>query len=182
MEFILFDLEATCWPEGTPGVVQEIIEIGAYRMNPSRRVTDSFHRMIRPVLHPHLSPYCRQLTGIEPHEIRNAALFPKVLEAWTEWLASSGEEYVLVSWGKEDEQFFRSDCRLHRQDTSWLDGCYYDLKAMYRQQFRLTKSLGLQAALRREGIEFEGTAHRAVPDARHLAMLFARHIDDWPIP
>ena len=69
MDRIIFDLEATCWDKGTPGMTQEIIEIGALRLNELGQKVGSFHSMVRPMVHPVLSPYCRRLTHIDQEDI-----------------------------------------------------------------------------------------------------------------
>ena len=45
MNFIIFDLEATCWEGKPPNMVQETIEIGAVRINPYGEVEDTFNRL-----------------------------------------------------------------------------------------------------------------------------------------
>jgi len=180
MHFILFDLEATCWPPDTPGVTQEIIEIGAYRLNRSGKQLGRFHRMIRPVRHPFLSPYCLQLTGISQDEVDRGQRFQDAIRDFLDWIEDPGEEYALLSWGARDRFFLEQDCRLHQLESDWLAG-YFDLKQLYKELFRIPGRLGLNAALRREGLTFEGNPHRALDDAFNLGELFRRHIDIWPI-
>jgi inhibitor of KinA sporulation pathway (predicted exonuclease) len=180
MEYIVFDLEATCWPEGTPGVHQEIIEIGALRISREGRTRDQFQSLVRPVIHPHLSPYCKMLTGIQQEELDNASMFPRVLDSFVDWLFES-DDYLLLSWGARDRHFLLNDCDFHRQESDWLEERHFDLKALYKEMFRLPGKLSLNAALRREGLCFDGDAHRALDDARNTAELFRRHIDMWPL-
>ena len=180
MDYIIFDLEATCWEKNTPGVTQEIIEIGALRLGPTGQEYDSFHRMVRPVMHPRLSPYCRRLTNIDQSEVDQADSFPQVHSKFEEWLFES-DEFALVSWGGVDRRLLRQDCRMHQLDHEWLD-YHVNLKQLYQELFRLPSRIGLAAAVRREGLTFEGDAHRAMTDARNLRDVFLRHIDMWPIP
>lgn len=180
MHFIVFDLEATCWPKGTPGVRQEIIEIGAVRLDRTGQAKGEFHRMVRPVMHPMLSPYCRSLTGIRQEEVSAAKPFAQVLPGFLDWLYAS-DEFLLLSWGGRDRFFLEQDCALHRLETDWLQDCHHDLKSMYKEMHRLPGKLSLQNALRREGLAFEGEAHRALEDARNTVQLFRRHIDEWPM-
>lgn len=181
MHFILYDLEATCWPAFTPGVTQEIIEIGAFSLDRLGRVQDQFQRLIRPVIHPTLSPYCKKLTGIQQEEIDRSRTFPQVWTAFEDWL-DLWDDYVLISWGSVDERLILEDLRYHRLDPSFVEGRFHDLKRIYKEVFRLQEKIGLAAAVRREGMELSGDAHRALDDARNLARVFVRHIDIWPIP
>ena len=179
MDFIIFDLEATCWDKGTPGVTQEIIEIGALRLNPLGEVKGSFHSMVRPVVHSLLSPYCKRLTRITQEEVDKARTFPEVICRFEDWLFVS-REYFLISWGAVDKTLLENECRSNRVDCDWLDD-HVNLKQIYRELFRLPNQIGLKAAMRREGLEFEGEAHRAMADAHNLVRLFLRHLDQWPM-
>ena len=52
-QFIIYDLEATCWRSPKPRQV-EIIEIGAVRVNEHLEIVDEFCEFILPVIHPRL--------------------------------------------------------------------------------------------------------------------------------
>lgn len=178
MNFIVFDLEATCWEHPPPGVVQEIIEIGALKLNPFGDLKASFHTMVKPKVFPKLSVFCRQLTKIPQEEIDRAPVFIKAIEHFQDWIDIYEEEYLLCSWGKADRRLLTDDCGLHRLDNDWLDP-YIDLKAQYADIKGLLSPIGLKQALTREGFEFTGDHHRAYDDAENLAKIFVRHIDEW---
>ena len=179
MDRIIFDLEATCWDKGTPGMTQEIIEIGALRLNELGQKVGSFHSMVRPMVHPVLSPYCRRLTHIDQEDINRARPFSEVHPRFEDWLYRS-ESFFLISWGSVDKELVENDCRMHRLNDEWLD-FHVNLKQVYRDLFRLPRQIGLVAALRREGLEFEGEAHRAMSDAENLTRLYLKHRDQWPL-
>lgn len=181
MHFVLFDLEATCWPAFTPGVTQEIIEIGALSMDRLGRVDGQFQRLVKPMMHPWLSPYCKNLTGIQQEDVDKARNFPQVWMDFEDWLLEK-DDFALVSWGAVDERLILQDLKYHRLEDGVVDGRFYDLKKIYKEVFRMPEKIGLAAALRREGLELVGNTHRALDDARNLARIFLRHIDIWPIP
>jgi inhibitor of KinA sporulation pathway (predicted exonuclease) len=84
--YIIYDLEATCWEHPPPGFVQEIIEIGAFRINAFGEVRGRFNRFVKPVVHPTLSPFCKDLTSIRQEDVNRARKFPEVIEEFMEWL------------------------------------------------------------------------------------------------
>ena len=51
MNYIILDLEATCWQGNAMDRNPEIIEIGAYRVNGYREWIDKFQSFVRPVEH-----------------------------------------------------------------------------------------------------------------------------------
>lgn len=177
MQFVIFDLEATCWSGNNMGKPQEIIEIGALLVDGYGDVLSRFQRLIRPVLHPRLSPYCQELTTISQEEVNEAQTFDRVAEQFEDWL-SDAENYYLCAWGAKDQVLLRQDCALHGIDDYWCTP-YINLKEQYHEIHGLRRRYGLKKALTKEGIEFDGTHHRAMPDAVNLLKLFVRYIDVW---
>ncbi len=179
MNFIVYDLEATCW-EGRPlEMVQETIEIGAVMLNEYGEVLGSFDRFIRPLLHPNLSIFCRQLTSIDQISINRADLFEEVIEDFKEWVGVfDGEDYQLCSWGGFDKKQLAQDCDLHQLESDWLQH-HINLKHQYHEHKRLKTYRGLKKVVEMEGFEFTGTYHRGISDAENLAKVFIKHIDIW---
>jgi len=64
MHYIILDLEATCWEEKSDKA-NEIIEIGAVKLDENLEVVDTFSQYVRPVISPELSDFCKTLTSIE---------------------------------------------------------------------------------------------------------------------
>ena len=52
-QFIIYDLEATCWRSRAPKRV-EVIEIGAVMVDESLNIIDEFCAFVRPPLHPQI--------------------------------------------------------------------------------------------------------------------------------
>ena len=79
------DLEATCDDQeqescAVPREEMETIEIGAVMVDGHNwQVIEEFQTFIRPVRHPHLTPFCMQLTGIRQKRVEQAPAFP---QAW----------------------------------------------------------------------------------------------------
>lgn len=179
MNFIIYDLEATCWRGAPPNNVQEIIEIGAVKINGYGEEIGSFNRFVRPYVNTQLSAFCTELTGIEQHQVSAAELFPQVIDLFWEWLDLDNGNYTLVSWGSEDQHLLRNDCRLHKLDHEWLYP-HLNLKNAYRTIKRLNRQPGLLKTLEREGLDFEGRHHRAIDDAINTTKIFVKYLDEWP--
>ncbi len=178
MNFIIFDLEATCW-EGRPnGLAQETIEIGAVCMDNYGEILGSYNRFIKPVLNPFLSPFCKELTTISQEEIDKARTFPDVIEEFQDWVDIYESEYLLCSWGSFDKKMLISDCILHKLEYDWVEK-HINLKKQYHSIKRLHRPCGLKKAVRKEGFEFTGIHHRGISDAENLAKVFRKHLDVW---
>ncbi|MEL6865568.1 MAG: 3'-5' exonuclease [Bacteroidota bacterium] len=180
MNYIVYDLEATCWNGNLHGRVQEVIEIGAFSFNDYGEPQGSYNRFVKPILYPFLSPFCQELTSIRQEDVDRASKFPKVIEEFQDWACVYEEEYVLCSWGSFDRNILISDCKLHDLDYDWVEQ-HINLKEQYQQLKRLHRPCGLQNALKREGIEFTGTPHRGISDAENLAKIFFKYLDVWQV-
>jgi 3'-5' exoribonuclease 1 len=179
MNFIIFDLEATCWNGSAMGKVSEIIEIGAIRMNGFGEITGEYNRFVKPILNPRLSPYCRELTTIEQYNVDRAKKFDVVIEEFQDWIGHlDGEDYLLCSWGAFDRKMLIQDCILYDLEPEWAEE-HIDLKGQYQQIRKLSKPHGLKKAIEKNGFEFEGIHHRAISDALNLSKIFKEYLDEW---
>lgn len=179
MNFIVYDLEATCWEVDIPGRIQEVIEIGALKINEYGETESQFSSFVRPRENPLLSDFCRRLTTISQIDVNRADDFPTVIADFIDWIGyNDDEEYLLCSWGFFDQKAFERDCRLHRLDADWCRP-HISLKHQYNDINRLAKPIGLRRAVEREGFDFTGTPHRGISDAENLAKIFVKYQDIW---
>ena len=61
MNYIILDLEATCW-EGKALAPNETIEIGAVCINDTQEIIGEFNQFIKPSQSDTLSDFCTELT------------------------------------------------------------------------------------------------------------------------
>lgn len=82
MNFIIFDVEATCWEKKCQQDIMETIEIGALKISDGPEIVDRFDQFIKPIVNPRLSRFCVELTGIHQKvcRIRPSALHKRVFE------------------------------------------------------------------------------------------------------
>ena len=178
MQFIIFDLEATCWSGNSLGRIQEVIEVGAVRISSVGEYIDSFQSFIRPVQYPMLSAYCQELTGIGQENVNRALQFDSVMENFLHWMEPEIEHTILCSWGAKDIDLLKSDCSQFDLETDWLEP-HIDVKAQYHRIRNLGRKQGLYKTIDKEGFEFEGSHHRALDDAVNTAKLFVKYLDEW---
>lgn len=178
MNFIVFDLEATCWDGAPDHMVQEIIEIGALKLNRFGEEEGRFSMLIRPILNPVLSTYCKNLTTIDQIEINRANTFPVVIDAFLDWVEADDDEYVLCSWGGKDKLLLLQDCQLHHYEDDWVED-HLNVRKQYHELKKLRRRRSLKHSIEVEGFEFTGQQHRALADAENLAKIFFKYLDLW---
>lgn len=174
--YIVLDLEATC--DKDRRIENEIIEIGAVKVNERGEIVDTFNMFVKPILNPQLTDFCKELTHISQEDVDNAPYFNEVIMDFITWL---GSDYYLCSWGFYDKKQFEKDCLLHKVNRNWIKN-HISLKHQYSQIKQMKKFLGLGTALKKEKIEFEGTPHRGIDDAKNIAKIFIKYLDKWELP
>ena len=180
MRYIIFDLEATCWRGRPPKGITEIIEIGALNVDRYGDVVSRFSKFVKPTVNPHLSGFCKQLTSISQENVDGARTFDRVIQEFKEWGEMYDDDYVLLSWGVDDSNLLRNDCRLHNVEDDFTYQ-YVDLKKAYRNLKELKHARGLKATVKTEGFDFTGLHHRAISDAENLAKVFIKYLEDWDL-
>jgi inhibitor of KinA sporulation pathway (predicted exonuclease) len=169
---VIVDVEATCCEdESFPRLEMEIIEIGAVAVESVAGAVESeFQAFVRPVRNPVLTEFCRGLTGITQGQVDEAEEYPAVIKRFREWLAGVGD-YDFCSWGFYDRNQFEQDSRFHSVDYPF-SGVHRNLKLEFAEATGARKKLGVGGALRRLGLEFEGSPHRGIDDARNIARIY----------
>ncbi|KPU95378.1 hypothetical protein APR50_30795 [Variovorax paradoxus] len=171
MTYIIVDFEATCSDRGeVPREEMEIIEIGAvalWQNGPDLR--GEFQSFVKPTRHPVLTDFCRSLTSITQKKVDAAAPFPVVLERFTTWIGTF-DVPVFCSWGDYDRYQLQQDCEYHAVPYPFGEE-HINIKTRFASSLNLRKACGLEQALRRVGLPFEGTPHRGIDDARNMANL-----------
>ncbi len=179
MNNIILDLEATCWKGRSMQKQNEIIEIGAVKINDKGEILDEFCEFIKPKLNPKLSDFCIELTTITQEEIDTADTYDTVIERFKNWI-DLNESYVLCSWGFYDKKQFQKDDALYNLDSNWLEH-HISLKHQYAAIKNLKKPIGMGGALKMEKLTLDGTHHRGIDDARNIAKIFKTNILKWQV-
>jgi inhibitor of KinA sporulation pathway (predicted exonuclease) len=165
---LFVDVELTCW-EGEPpaGEQPELIAIGIVDLRTddlSVKREQAF--LVRPQSSS-ISAFCSTLTGITPKEAAAAPPLPEVVRT----IRKSFGQGDWCAWGRDDE-LIRESCARAGADLPFT-GAFHDLAGQVRGLLGLTYRLGLDEALQRFGLDWEGIPHEALADARNLARLFA---------
>ena len=114
-----------------------------------------------------------KLTSITQEDVDPADNFNIVVKRFEEWMKPNDMPTALLSWGEFDKRQFAADARLHELELSWLK--YWACLQRHYSKFKGSQNqIGLKNALKLEGLDFNGTQHRAIEDARNMAELFIK--------
>lgn len=170
-KYLIVDLEATCCDKNSiPRKEFEIIEIGAVIVESvGLTILDEFSIFVKPVIHPDLTSFCTELTSIQQTDVDSAVEFPHALSEFEKWFKSFGDS-LFCSWGDYDRIQFEQDCKLHQIKNPMGDD-HVNIKKEFSLVQGSKKQYGLARALKMVGLEFSGTHHRGIDDARNMVGL-----------
>ncbi|MBD1553806.1 exonuclease domain-containing protein [Pseudomonas typographi] len=170
--WLVIDLEATTDDGGWPVAEMEIIEIGACMVDHDGHELDHFQRFVKPARRPQLTPFCRQLTHIRQTDIDSAHAMGQVWPQFERWLQRFGQGLQgWVSWGDYDRQQLLLAWAEYQLVSCLAQIPHVNLKQRFAKARHLQRPTGLNGALQLAGLQFNGTPHRALIDARNTARL-----------
>jgi inhibitor of KinA sporulation pathway (predicted exonuclease) len=169
--FLVIDFEATCSDDGSVARDRmEIIEIGAVMAEATTfQMIGEFQSFVRPIRHAALTPFCTTLTSITQSDVDAAPTFPSVVQQFKKWLYQH-YGFVFGSWGDYDFNQLRLDCDFH-QISYPVSAPHINLKRLFAERQGLAKKPGLADAVQLAGLDFVGSHHRGIDDARNIARL-----------
>ncbi|KAH9898028.1 exonuclease RNase T and DNA polymerase III [Cubamyces lactineus] len=197
---LVLDFEATC--DDTNSIVpresMEIIEFPTILYNiHDDKVEAVFHEYVRPTLHPQLTNFCINLTGIQQSTVDAASPFPDVWKRYQQFLRSHniiGDEpssAIFLTCGDWDlktmlpqqlslsgitEAFRSSRSRnLKPPFHRWIN-----IKKSYQEYYGLRYPKGMEGMLRHAKMELEGRHHSGIDDCQNILRLVRKmRRDGW---
>ncbi len=176
MQYVIMDLEwNNTYAKKTSGFINEIIEIGAVKLDENFNSIDEFSYVIRSQIGRKLRGSVKKLTNLTNDDISAGIPFTKAFSMFRAWIGDS-DDTVVITWGD-------SDIRVLLENYSYLNGIkripflkhYCDLQRYYQK----TKSghperqTGLIDAACECGADPEIYAHhRALGDSLLTADIF----------
>lgn len=175
---VVLDFEATCQKGGAPDP-QEVIEFPSVLVSlRERAVLDSFSSFVRPVHHPVLSAFCRELTSIRQEDVDGAPVFLEVLARHRAWLAGHGlsdDDFAFVTCGDWDlVSMLPRQCVAAGMPVAALPPAYrrwINIKRVFTDTVRKSRAYGMTSMLRTLKLKLEGTHHRGIDDCRNIARI-----------
>lgn len=181
MEYIIFDLE---WNNGFSSSlnksINEIIEIGAVRLDSNLRIVSTFKQMIKTKFTGKLAKRVTELTHITNEEMQQQGIdFSVAIERFASWVGSS--DCVFMSWSDSDMYVLAESTGLYSDVRFDFIKRYADLQS-YCQRFideQTNNQISLLNASVKFGIESdEEVLHRALTDCYLSAKCFKHCFDE----
>ena len=177
MNYIILDLEwNNTYCKKKKGFLNEIIEIGAVKLDEDLRIVDTFSVFIKAQLGKKLHTRVKELTNITNDDISHGTPFSQAMSNFRKWV--SNKENIILTWGDTDIRVLIENFR-YFNGISFIPflSNYVNLQK-YAQAFMnvpKAEQIGLSAAAEKLGIDIESySLHRALDDSKLTADLFKK--------
>lgn len=128
MYYIIMDLEwNNSYMKSAQRFVNEIIEVGAVKLDENLNMVGTFSEIIKPVLSKKLRSRIKNLTHISNDDIKAGKPFSTVISDFEKWV---GDDAVVLSWGDTDIRTLLTNmkCFLNKEDINFIRK-YADLQS-----------------------------------------------------
>ena len=166
-QFLVIDVEATCFENEPQDFISDIIEIGITSIDLSiRRIIESESILVIPT-QSNISEYCTKLTGITEDDIINRGI------SFKEAMLYLNKKYKLQknmwgSWGKYDDRMFIKQCE--RENVQYFfNNLHLNIKALFVYKYGFSSSI--VKAMNFLQLPFEGRWHSGKDDSRNTARI-----------
>lgn len=177
MQYIVLDLEwNNTYAKKANGFINEIIEIGAVKLDSELETVDTFSCIIRSQIGKKLRGSVKRLTHLTNDDINSGMPFTKAFSIFRKWIGT--EETVIFTWGD-------GDVRVLLENFRYLNGIkvipfldkYCDLQRVFQRLYNCPKGqqTGLLTAAQMLEIDPEMYIHhRALGDSMLTADILKR--------
>lgn len=153
---------------------QEIIEIGAVKLNEHLTIVDTFDCFVKPEFNYQVTPYINKLTGIKSSSAMNAELFETALKDFETWIGD-GSETRLYSWSNNDFIQLKTECEFKEIPFPKNMKKWIDFQKVFPRLMNISnrgKHLALSEAIKYFDIEVDSKkVHNALYDAEITSKL-----------
>lgn len=167
------DVEATCSSDSAvPREQMEVIEFGGVLLDrDTMEVVERIEFFIKPILHPVLTDFCKELTHITQQQVDEGHTYVWALSLMRAFRERFGDDFCWCSWGAFDKNIFVQDGELHGLSPILEPHNHFNLKVWFSNLNDKKKGFGLNKAIAFKNLEFIGQHHRALSDAENVAQI-----------
>ncbi len=183
MNFIIFDLEwNNAYNYKTKKGMNEIIEIGAVKLNSRLEIVDSFKQLIKPQISKKLGSRFKNLTHITMSEIKeNGIPFDDAFDCFSSWCSDA--DNVFLSWSMSDLYTLISNYKKFKNTANidfmkkYADAQKYCMS--FIDDYSDSHQISLSKCAEIFSIETENISfHRALEDCMITALCFKKVYDE----
>lgn len=179
MNYIILDLEwNNTYFKRENRFVNEILQIGAVRLNEKFDICDSFQVIVKSSLTKRISKRVKDLTGITNEQMLEGVSLEEAVYRYNVW---SGNDAVTMTWSNSDLYAILENSKIFLNDSLTLNiGKYLNLQAYVQNELKISgvelkNQISLNNAATLLNVSTEGfELHNAKDDSALAALLLKR--------
>ena len=171
LNYIIFDLEwSNYYNYATKTGINEVVEIGAIRLNDSLNIVDTFKQLVKPTFAKKISNRCKSITKITNDEVKSEGIsFTDAMADFKRWCGNG--DNVFLSWSNSDLYVLANNYLkvLGNCHVSFIkkycDAQKYCMAFLPKQELKSGNQVGLSRCAEMFGISVDTEKlHRALAD------------------
>ncbi|MFA5066985.1 MAG: 3'-5' exonuclease [Candidatus Izemoplasmatales bacterium] len=173
---LVIDLEACCWRGNPPiGQHKEIIEIGVACVDYfTKEIIRSKSIIVKPQFS-EISSFCTELTTLTSEYVNeNGVSLSDACQILIDEFGS--DKKMWFSWGDYDKLALQSECKL-KKITYPMSKTHVNLKELFAFFYGTKQPPSVSSALKKMSIDFNGTRHRGIDDAKMTAIILKNLVE-----
>lgn len=181
MVYVFVDFEMNMIDSGHKREMQicknEIIEIGAVKLDDEYNEIDSFKSYVKPA-YGSMASRIIKLTGITDEMLADAPGYAEAIGSFIDWCADAD---VIYAWSENDLRQFNREARLKEYTHPGMQAVaakWKDFQKEYAKLIGTSRRIALSDAVFYLGENFQGAEHDALWDARNTAEVFKLSKDE----
>lgn len=187
---LVLDFEATCfdaWQRNFYIIHPEIIEFSCilYNVEQNKSLAE-FRQYVKPDERPRLSEFCKNLTGIQQHQVDSGIPLRICLMYFKNWLekqeslhnfSSKSNKFASATWTNWDLGYcLRRECMRKQIGFPSIFTCWIDVRDLFVVNYHKPKNF--YDALVSIGLPVLGRWHSGLDDAKNTINLIAKMVAD----
>lgn len=179
MRYVVVDLEWNPIAKEQKEIRQicknEIIQFGAVVLDEKYQEIGNFSSLVKPEYNKKIERKIEKLTGIKTEQVESAPVFHDALHMFLQWCLNYPGQLQILQWSKNDLLQIQKEMQLKQympdaeEERLLVD--WQDFQEEYDAKLGVDRNLSLSAAVMYAGLDFQGSAHDALWDARNTGDL-----------
>lgn len=181
IDYVVVDFKATC-EKGANTNMPEIIEFSSILVEAitGHQPVLPFHTYVRPILHPKLSEFCKEYSGILQKDVEDGTvMLSEALQLHQNWLKKAETEnggslsFAVVTWGNWDcGTMLRQECLFKNVPIPYYFNQWINLKKPFAEKFGDNYgSAPVLEAVKAAGLNWRGRPTGGKSQAENKALL-----------
>jgi inhibitor of KinA sporulation pathway (predicted exonuclease) len=171
-KILCVDFEMLCHEKGMLNKSGIIVEVGACIVG-ADGIEDEFSSYIKPIYNKPVNRFTLEFIGADQTDFDNAPSFLETMKLMDKWCKPYMPKLSYwAAWGDKDYSKLLDSYRISRaKKNECFSLPFYDAQVAFQRKNYIFNRVGLNSAIDLAGIEHSLKSHKAIDDAKKMALL-----------